>query len=74
MSMTEDDDFGEAFRRWVEKVDFHQYQIFVETAKIVELLKKKDVSAKTKNEMLIVLKGLQATVKSITKVLSKYIQ
>jgi len=74
MGTIEDENFSEAFRRWVEQVDFHQYQIFVETAKIVELLKKKDVSAKTKNEMLIVLKGLQATVKSITKVLSKYIQ
>jgi hypothetical protein len=39
----------------------------------VEQLKEKKVSAKTKNEMKIKLKGLQATVKSITKVLSKYI-
>ena len=44
-----DDDFEirDVFNRWVEKIDFHQYQIFVETAKIVDLLKCKSVSAKT---------------------------
>jgi hypothetical protein len=39
----------------------------------LEMLKQKDVSAMTKNEILIVLKGLQATVKSVSKVLKKYI-
>ena len=41
---------------------------------MVELLKQKKVSAKTKNEMIIIIKGLQATVKSVHKVLSKYIE
>jgi len=74
MSDCEDAEFLEAYNRWAEQIESHQYQIFLETAKIVELLKKKNVSAKTKNEMIIVVKGLQATVKSVTKVLSKYIQ
>jgi hypothetical protein len=74
MSDSEDLEFRDAFKNWSEQIDLHQYQIFVETAKIVDLLKKKKVSAKTKNEMIIVVKGLQATVKSISKVLSKYIQ
>jgi hypothetical protein len=74
MSNSEDLEFGDAFKHWAEQLDIYQYQIFVETAKIVELLKQKKVSAKTKNEMIIVLKGLQATVKSISKVLSKYIE
>ena len=74
MSDCEDAEFLEAYNHWAEQVESHQYQIFLETAKIVELLKKKNVSAKTKNEMIIAVKGLQATVKSVTKVLSKYIQ
>jgi hypothetical protein len=74
MSNSEDAEFRDAFRRWAEQLDFHQYQIFVETYKIVDFLKQKKVSAKTKNEMIIVLKGLQATVKAISKVLSKYIE
>jgi hypothetical protein len=74
MSDSDDVEFRDAFRHWAEQMDVHQYQIFVETAKIVDLLKQKQVSAKTKNEMIIVVKGLQATVKSISKVLSKYIQ
>lgn len=73
MSNSEDMEFRDAFKHWAEQIDYHQYQIFVETAKIVELLKQKKVSAKTKNEMLIILKGLQATVKSVSKVLTKYI-
>jgi hypothetical protein len=73
MSDSEDVEFRDAFRNWAERIDYHQYQIFVETAKIVELLKQKKVSAKTKNEMIIILKGLQATVKSVSKVLTKYI-
>jgi len=74
MSDSEDMEFRDAFKQWAEQIDYHQYQIFVETAKIVDLLKQKKVSAKTKNEMIIVVKGLQATMKSISKVLSKYIQ
>lgn len=74
MSGSEDAEFIGAYNRWAEQIESHQYQIFLETAKIVELLKQKKVSAKTKNEMIIVVKGLQATVKSVTKVLSKYIQ
>ena len=73
MSDSEDMEFRDAFKHWAEQIDYHQYQIFVETAKIVELLKQKKVSAKTKNEMIIILKGLQATVKSDSKVLSRYI-
>jgi hypothetical protein len=46
----------------------------VETAQIVDLLKQKKVSATVKNEMIIVVKGLKATVKSVSKVLSKYIE
>jgi len=74
MSDSEDVEFRDAFKHWAEQIDYHQYQIFVETAKIVDLLKQKNVSAKTKNELIIVVKGLQATVKSISKVLSRYIQ
>jgi hypothetical protein len=67
-------DFRDAFKNWVEQMDCYQYKIFVETAKIVDLLKQKKVSAKRKNEMIIVVKGLRATVNSITKVMSKYNQ
>jgi hypothetical protein len=74
MSDSEDMEFRDAFKHWAEQIDHHQYQIFVETVKIVDLLKQKQVSAKTKNEMIIVVKGLQATVKSISKVLTKYIE
>lgn len=73
MSNVEDNDFRIAYDHWVEQIDFHQYQIFVETAKFVDLLKQKQVSAKTKNEILIIIRGLQATAKSVTKVLSNYI-
>jgi len=72
MSDSEDIEFKDAFKQWAEQMDTHQYQIIVETAKIVDLLKQKKVSAKTKNEMIIVVKGLQATAKSVSKVLSKY--
>ena len=67
-------DFKDAFKYWAEQIESHQYQIFVETAKIVDLLKQAEVPAKTKNEMIIVVKGLQATVKSVSKVLAKYIE
>jgi phage anti-repressor protein len=65
--------FSDAFKHWAEQIENYQHQIFLETARIVELLKRNEVSAKTKNEIIIVLKGLQATVKSISKVLNKYI-
>jgi UDP-N-acetylglucosamine transferase subunit ALG13 len=74
MSDSEDIEFRDAFKQWAEQMDNHQYQIIVETAKIVDLLKQKKVSAKTKNEIIIVVKGLQATAKSVSKVLSKYIE
>ena len=69
---SEDRNFRNAFKHWLEQMDTHQYQIVVETSKIVDLLKQKKVSAKTKNELIIVVKGLQATTKSVSKVLSKY--
>jgi len=71
---SEDVEFKDAYKHWAEQIEAHQYQIFVETAKIVDLLKQKKVSAKTKNEMIIVVKGLQATVKSVSKVLLTYIE
>ena len=74
MNTSDDREVRDAFKQWAEEMDCHQYQIFVETAKIVELLKQKKVSAKTKNEMIIIIKGLQATVKSVHKVLSKYVE
>jgi F0F1-type ATP synthase alpha subunit len=74
MNASDDREVRDAFKQWAEEMDCHQYQIFVETAKMVELLKQKKVSAKTKNEMIIIIKGLQATVKSVHKVLSIYIE
>jgi hypothetical protein len=74
MNASDDREVRDALKQWAEEMDCHQYQIFVETAKMVELLKQKKVSAKTKNEMIIIIKGLQATVKSVHKVLSKYIE
>jgi|GEM_PF-2214562 len=74
MSNVEDMELRDAFKNWAEQIENHQRHIFMETAKIVDLLKQKKVSAKTKNEMIIVVKGLQATVKSVSKVLSRYIE
>jgi hypothetical protein len=74
MSDLEDTEFRNAFEAWAEQIGSHQHQIFLETAKLVEMLKQKKVSAKTKNEIIIILKGLQATVKSVTKVLTKYVR
>ena len=74
MSDSEDKEFMDAFKLWAEQINYHQYQIFVETSKIVDLLKQKKASAKTKNEMIIIFKGLQATVKSVSKVLSNCIE
>jgi hypothetical protein len=72
MSEFKNTEFRAVFRNWAEQIERHQRQIFLETAKFVEMLKQKKVSAKTKNEILIVVKGLQATVKSISKVVTKY--
>ena len=75
MSGSGNEAFRDAYKRWAEQIDYHhQYQIFVETSKIVDLMKQQNVSATTKNEMILVVKGLQATVKSVSKVLSKYIE
>lgn len=74
MNGSEEAKLRDAFKDWAEQVESHQHQIFLKTAKLVELLKQNEVSAKTKNEIIIVLKGLQATVKSVSKVLNKYTQ
>lgn len=74
MTASGDREVRDTFRQWAEEMDCHQYHILVETAKMVELLKQKKVSAKTKNEIIIVIKGLHATVKSVHKVLSQYIE
>lgn len=73
MSDSENLEFRDVFKHWAEQIENHQHQIFLETAKLVEMLKQRQVSAKTKNEIIIILKGLQATVKSVSKVLTKYI-
>ena len=74
MSDLEDREFRVVFKNWAEQIENHQHQIFLETAKLVEMLKQRKVSAKTKNEIIIILKGLQATVKSVSKVLAKHIE
>ena len=74
MSDSENMEFKDDFKHWAEQIENHQHQIFLETAKLVEMLKQRKVSAKTKNEMIIIAKGLQATVKSVSKVLAKYIE
>ena len=74
MSEFENTEFRTVFRKWAEQIENHQRQIFLETAKFVEIMKQRNVSAKTKNEIIIVVKGLQATVKSVSKVLTKYIE
>lgn len=74
MSGLEDREFRTVFKNWAEQIESHQRQIFLETAKLVKMMKEKKLSAKTKNEVIIILKGLQATVKSVSKVLTKYIE
>ena len=74
MSNLEDIEVRALFKNWAEQIESHQHQIFLETAKLVDMLKQRKVSAKTKNEIRIILKGLQATVKSVSKVLTKYTQ
>jgi phage anti-repressor protein len=72
MSSPENVKLRDIFKHWAEQIESHQHQIFLETAKLVEMLKRNEVSARTKNEIIIVLKGLHATVKSVSKVLKKY--
>ncbi|UCC58462.1 MAG: hypothetical protein JSW14_00605 [Candidatus Bathyarchaeum sp.] len=74
MSDLENMEFRAVFKNWAEQIENNQHQIFLETAKLVEMLKQRKVSAKTKNAIIIILKGLQATVKSVSKVLTKYIE
>ena len=74
MSDLEDMEFRTVFKKWAEQIESHQRHIFLETAKLVEMLKQRKASAKTKNEIIIIVKGLQATVKSVSKVLTKYIE
>lgn len=74
MSGLEDREFRTVFKNWAEQIESHQRQIFLETAKLVKMMKEKKLSAKTKNEVIIILKGLQATVKSVSKVLTKYVE
>ena len=74
MSDLEDCRFGEILRDWAQSVEIHQRCIFEESARFVEVLKQRRLSAKTKNEVAIILKGLQATVKSVSKVVGKHIE
>jgi len=74
MSDVEDWKFRDIFENWAQSIEINQRYIFQETARFVEVLKQKKLSARTKNEITIVIKGLQATVKSISKVVGKYIE
>ena len=74
MSDSEDRRFREILKDWAQAIESHQRYIFEETARFVEVLKQGRLSAKTKNEIAIVIKGLQATLKSVSKVVGKYIE
>ena len=74
MSNLEDWKFREILENWAQSIETHQRYIFEESARFVEVLKQKKLSGKTKNEIAIVIKGLQATVKSVSKVVGKYIE
>jgi len=74
MSDLEDLRFMETLKDWAQAIETHQRYIFEESARFVEVLKQRMLSAKTKNEIAIVIKGLQATVKSVSKVVGKYIK
>lgn len=74
MSDVEDWEFRGIFENWAQTVESHQRYIFEETVRFVEVLKQRKLTAKTKNEIMIVIKGLKATVKSISKVVGKYIE
>jgi len=74
MSDLENRRFREILKDWAQAIETHQRYIFEESARFVEVLKQRRLSAKTKNEIAIVIKGLQATVKSVSKVVGKYIE
>jgi hypothetical protein len=74
MSDLEDLRFREIFKDWALAIETHQRYIFEESARFVDALKQRRLSAKAKNEIAIVIKGLQATVKSVSKVVGKYIE
>lgn len=74
MSDLEDLRFREILKDWALAIESHQRYIFEESARFVDALKQRRLSAKTKNEIAIVIKGLQATVKSVSKVVGKYIE
>ncbi len=74
MSDVEDWKFKDILENWLHCVESHQRYIFQETVRFVEVLKQRKLSGETKNEIAIVIKGLQATVKSISKVIGKYIE
>ena len=72
--MTENWEFQENLENWAQSIESHQRHIFEESVKFVEALKQRKLSAKTKNDIAITLKGLQATTKSVSKVIGKYIE
>jgi hypothetical protein len=74
MKSTEDMKFRENLKKWAQSIETHQFYIFEESAKFVEVLKEKTLSAKTKNEIAIILKGLQATTNSVSLVIKKHIK
>jgi hypothetical protein len=74
MSDVEDLRFGEILKDWAQAIESHQRYIFEESVRFVDALKQRRLSVKTKNEIAIVIKGLQATVKSVSKVVGKYIE
>ncbi len=65
-------EFREIFENWAHSIETHQRCIFEESVKFVEVLKQRRLTAKSKNEITIIIKGLQATVKSVSKVIRKY--
>jgi hypothetical protein len=71
MSDAEDLKFREVLMNWAQSIETNQRSIFEESARFVEVLKQRKPSAKTKKEIAIVIKGLQATVKSVSKVITK---
>ena len=48
MSDSEEGEFRDASKHRAEQIDSNQCQIFMETAKIVDLMKQKKLSTKTK--------------------------
>ena len=72
MSEVEEQRFREVYEHWAQSMEKYQRQIIQESAQFVEDLKKRCLPYKTKNEIATVVKGLQATVKSVAKVIGKY--